>query len=236
MRVTVAVFLLLTVFSLSETVRFPGLDLLISDCIEECEELDYCLDQGLSKSGKGCFVRNCKSVFKQCLQKFPETALSHVNHFAALAEQWIGVAVDKIADVYLHCWHNSQYQNVTLLSDCLLDAIFEAAQVPLTELGEAVFTDPAYMSCWIFQSLKQIIHCYINIDNGYWRAIEVNTDNELQHNVYEYLMCSQIKSMTAKECQDVWNRIVGTPEFVKQQTKDLMICQVHAIISATAQC
>ncbi|XP_041955256.1 uncharacterized protein LOC121714123 [Alosa sapidissima] len=232
--------LVLIVLSASEAIQFPGLQL-ISDCMEaKCGvRMKSCLrtNQGeLTGKAKGCIARDCKNALKLCVKQIPKDAFAYAKVIAETAEQYADVGLDLFSDSYLQCWPRPDTHNGTQLTDCVIDDLLEKMEPLITLFGSTLFSDPAYMACWFVHIGRIFVTLATDTSNhDYAEQMAWNNAMEAQRNTYVYMKCSAMRNPD-EDCINMWNRILGTPAWMKRKSKDIFVGFFHNVISASVKC
>ncbi|XP_062397474.1 uncharacterized protein LOC134087770 [Sardina pilchardus] len=232
--------LMLMVLSASEAIQLPGLQL-ISDCLEtKCGvRMTSCLrtNQGqLTGKAKGCIARDCKNALKLCVKQIPKNVFEYVKAITETAEQYTDVGLDFFSDSYLQCWQRPDTHNGTQLTDCVIDDLLETMDPFITLFGSMLFSNPAYMICWFVHIGRILVTLGIDTSNhDYAVQMVMNRAMEAQRNTLVYVKCSNMRNPD-DDCVDMWNRIWGTPAWVKQKSKDVFVAFIHDAISASSKC
>lgn len=235
-----ALFLVILALSDNEAIEFPGLRL-ISDCIEtKCgARMRSCLRTNqweLTTNAKVCIARDCKNTLKLCVKQIPNGVWQILNTVADIAEQYVDYFLNVFSDSYLDCWFKTDSNNGTKITGCVIDDGLEKMGPFIHLFGSALFRDSAYMACW-FVHIGKVFTSYITDTDRYgdlMNQIALNQAIEVKRNPYEYLTCHT--GTTTDVCINMWNRIYGTPQWVKQQSKDMLVAFIHDFISASVKC
>lgn len=233
-KYSLLVFLL--ALNVSEAMLFPGLQL-ISDCMEtKCgAQMKSCLKSSrseLTENARGCIIRDCKNVFKLCMKQIRDRAFSYGE---GMVEKKIAdFGLDVLTDSYLQCWINTD--NGTQHSDCFVDESLSQMSPFITLVGSTLFSDPAYMACWIANSLKAFVFLLdsLHTETDYMDKLKMYKNIEALRNPYEYVRCYQMGKVD-DDCAHVWNRILGNPS-MRRQTKDFSVAVIQDLISVTRKC
>ncbi|XP_063065277.1 uncharacterized protein LOC134457276 [Engraulis encrasicolus] len=226
----------------SDAVQFPGLGL-ITDCIDKkCGvRIRSCMranEWEINRGAKGCIVGQCRNALKLCLKDFPSGLIDTAKTVAKLAEDFVDVGLDVFSDSYLQCWLDMDIFNGTQLTDCVIDDLLNRMEPYINLIGSMVFSDPAYMACWMVQVGRAFTSMVINAneDTKYTTQMELNMEAEAERNLYDYMTCIASKNTKDERCVHAWNRVLGTPKWMKQKSKDLGVAVIQDIITASIKC
>ncbi|KAG5282021.1 hypothetical protein AALO_G00051390 [Alosa alosa] len=67
------------------------------------------------------------------------------------------------SDSFLLCWLNADINNGTKLIDCVIDDGLKKMEPFINLIGSTLFSDPAYMACWIVH-VGKVLASYIDTD------------------------------------------------------------------------
>ncbi|KAL2103707.1 hypothetical protein ACEWY4_000575 [Coilia grayii] len=226
-KYSLLVLLMVIALGSSEAVQFPGLAL-VSDCIDtKCGvRIRSCLRANqweITKSTKGCIASQCRNALKLCVKELPNDVFAAAKAMAEIVEEFIDVGFDAFSDSYLQCWLDRDIFNGTQLTDCVIDDLLKTMEPYITLIGSMVFSDPVYMACWMVQVGRAFVSVVVDAqeDHKYSAQMELNKAAEADRNLYEYLKCIGTRNTNDEKCVDLWNRVLGTPQWMKQKSKGM---------------